>query len=369
VSSPEPMAARGKSLRRAFQILIALAVIALVFFFALPKIADYSKVWAEISEMTWLELVTITAVAVWNIVTYWFVMVASLPGSNYWQAMKVNQTSTAIANTMPGGGALGIGVTYAMYTSYGFTPSEIGLSIGVSGIWNNFAKLGMPVIALALLTIQGSVSTSLVFASLAGVGALVAAILLFGLSLRSEAQARAIGNRLSRAIASIKKVLKRPAGKPWGDSFARFRSDAIHLVKRRWKELTLATVVSHLSLFLVLLLTLRHVGVSENEVGWVQVLAAFSFVRLVSALPITPGGLGVVELGLTAALVTAGGNRAQVVASVLVYRALTYLLPIPFGGITYVLWQRHAEQRRQRVKEAQEAKAAAAQPTLGQSPR
>jgi putative heme transporter len=369
MSSPERAPDRGKSLRRALQIVISLAVIGLVFFFALPKIADYSKVWIEIKEMTWLELVTIAAVAVWNIVTYWFVMVASLPGSNYWQAMKVNQTSTAIANTMPGGGALGIGVTYGMYTSYGFTPSEIGLSIAVSGIWNNFAKLGMPVIALALLTLQGSASGSLIVAALAGVGALLGAILLFGLTLRSERQARAIGDRLGGAISSIMRMLRKPGGRSWGDAFARFRFDTIHLLKRRWKELTLATVVSHISLYLVLLLTLRHVGVSQADVGWIEVLAAFSFVRLISALPITPGGLGVVELGLTAALVTAGGNRAQVVASVLVYRALTYLVPIPFGIITYVQWQRHAERRRQRLKETQEAKSSASQPTVGQSPR
>jgi uncharacterized membrane protein YbhN (UPF0104 family) len=50
---------------------------------------------------------------------------------------------------------------------------------------------------------------------------------------------------------------------------------------------------------------------------------ACAFIRLVSALPITPGGLGVVELGLTAALIAAGGDRAEVVAGVLVYRALT----------------------------------------------
>lgn len=369
MSSSDSPPGRNKLLKRVLQIALSLIVIGLVFFFALPKIADYSKVWAEIKEMTWLELVTIAAVSLWNIVTYWFVMVASLPRSNYWQAMKVNQTSTAIANTMPGGGALGIGVTYGMYMSYGFTPTEISLSVAISGIWNNFVKLGMPIIALALLSIQGGASTSLVLAGLAGVGLMVTAIILFWLSLRSEAKARAIGNRLSRVASSITRILRRPAVKAWGDSFARFRTDAIELLKRRWLQLTVATVVSHVSLYLVLLLTLRHVGVSQDEVGWIQVLAAFSFVRLVSALPITPGGLGVVELGLTAALVTAGGNRAQVVASVLVYRALTYLVPIPFGGITYLLWQRHSEERRRRVEEDNDARAAAGETTLHESTR
>jgi len=88
MSSSESPSGRNKLLKRVLQIALSLIVIGLVFFFALPKIADYSKVWAEIKEMTWLELVTIAAIALWNIVTYWFVMVASLPRSNYWQAMR-----------------------------------------------------------------------------------------------------------------------------------------------------------------------------------------------------------------------------------------------------------------------------------------
>jgi hypothetical protein len=51
---------------------------------------------------------------------------------------------------------------------------------------------------------------------------------------------------------------------------------------------------------------------------------------------------------------------------VLVYRALTYLVPIPFEGITYLLWQRHAEERKQRVEEAQRARLAAGQATVGE---
>jgi uncharacterized protein (TIRG00374 family) len=90
--------------------------------------------------------------------------------------------------------------------------------------------------------------------------------------------------------------------------------------------------------------------VSEAEVGWIEVLAAFAFIRLVSALPITPGGLGIVELGLTAALVAAGGAEAQVVAAVLVYRALTYLLPIPFGLAAYLRWKSRSESRKERAE-------------------
>ena len=107
----------------------------------------------------------------------------------------------------------------------------------------------------------------------------------------------------------------------WGDAAVAFRAETIELLKGRWPQLTLFTVVSHLSLYVVLLVSLRHIGVSEDEVGWAEILAAFAFVRLLTALPITPGGAGVVELALTAALVVAGGDRGLVVAAVLVFRS------------------------------------------------
>ncbi|HSK37984.1 MAG TPA: YbhN family protein, partial [Actinomycetota bacterium] len=129
---------------------------------------------------------------------------------------------------------------------------------------------------------------------------------------------------------------------PWSEAAVRFRALAISLLGPRWHWLTAATLVSHLSLFLVLLLALRHVGVSGSEVSWVEALAAFALVRLLSAFPVTPGGLGVVELGLAAALVLAGGEEAQVVAAVLVFRVLTFVLPIPIGALTWWLWRRSA---------------------------
>ncbi len=142
------------------------------------------------------------------------------------------------------------------------------------------------------------------------------------------------------------RLFRRPGVRDWGEAAVRFRDDTIGLLHQKWVPLTLATLVSHVSLYIVLLVALRDVGVSEQEVSWAEVLGAFAFVRLLTALPITPGGVGVVELGLTAALVVAGGDRAEVVAAVLVFRGLTYLLPVPFGAFTYLLWRREGHPAR-----------------------
>jgi len=127
------------------------------------------------------------------------------------------------------------------------------------------------------------------------------------------------------------------------------------LLGHRWVWLTAATLVSHLSLYLVLLVALRHVGVSQEELSWIAVLASFAFVRLISALPLTPGGVGVVELGY-AAVMTIGLDditSAQVVAAILVFRAVTYLLPIPLGLMSYVVWRRNKSWKMTEEKRAE----------------
>lgn len=351
--------------KRILQGLLSAAVVIAVFFFALPKIADFSDVWKQLKAMSWIELGTLLVAALWNIVSYWWVVMSSLPGSNFWQVMKVTSTSTAVANSLPGGGAIGVGVTYGMYAQYGFSKADISLSILVTGVWNNFVKLGMPVVALLLLVIQGKATSGLVVAALVGLAALAGAVIVFALILKSESAAVAVGERLGRIVSSVRKPFGKAPAEGWGEGFARFRRDCIGLLRARWLPLSLSTLVSHLSLYLVLLLSLRHVGVSEAEVSAVEVLAAFSFIRLVTALPITPGGLGVVELGATAALVAAGGDEAAVVAAVLVYRALTYLLPIPFGLMTYLRWRQGSQRRKRRVDVA-EGNALAAEDNFGE---
>jgi uncharacterized protein (TIRG00374 family) len=133
----------------------------------------------------------------------------------------------------------------------------------------------------------------------------------------------------------------------WDRATTKFRRRTVLLLRARWHWITLATVVSHLSLFAVLLLALRFIGVGADQVGLPEALAVFAFARLLTAIPFTPGGLGVIELALITGLAAAGGPRASVAAAVLTFRALTYVLPIPIGLATYVFWQRNRSWRRE----------------------
>ncbi len=326
---------------------LALLVVAVIYGFVLPSIASYGDVWDTLGEMSRLETTSLVVLAGFNLWTYLPLLTSVLPGLRQRQAFIVNNSSTAVSNTMPGGGALGVAVTYTMYRSWGFSNQAIGLSVVASGIWNNFVKLGLPIVALALLAIAGEAEASLVAASLVGVLILAGAIIVFGLILRSEHLAQRLGERAARIVAPVLRFGHRAAPAGWGPKAAEFRASVIQLVAGRWLRITTATVVSHITLFFVLLVAVRNVGISDAQVGWAAVLAAFAFGRLISAIPVTPGGLGVIELGYVAALSVGVGSAVEtrIVAAVLLFRAVTFIPPIVIGGFTYLFWKRNATWR------------------------
>ena len=94
----------------------------------------------------------------------------------------------------------------------------------------------------------------------------------------------------------------------------------------------------------MLVVSLRVTGVGSDEVTLVEAFTAWSLMRLLTALPITPGGIGIAELVLVGTLTGFGGDQAEVVAAVLLYRALTLLPPVFIGAVVAFTWRRHERQ-------------------------
>ena len=312
--------------------------------------ADYGAVWDAMKTMTPLELASLFAAMVFNLFTYWWANMAALPGLRLWPAAVLTQTTTSVANTLPGGGAIAVGLTYAILKSWGFTGTDTALYVGVTGVWNIFAKLALPVLSIALLVLTGQSSTAYVTAAIIGVVVLAIAVGLLSAVFYSERLARSIGSGLGKAIAAIMKPFRRgkPAMSDMGEGAVRFRRDTIGLVEHRWIRLTFFTLLSQVALFFVLLLALRHMGIDESELSTAKAFAVYSFSRLLSAIPLTPGGVGVIDLGYVAGL-TSGlpeSEHAEVVAAVLIFRLLTYGIQIPLGALTYLIWLKNKSWRK-----------------------
>ncbi len=336
-----PAIARSRPGREFVRTAVSVAIVAAIFGFALPRFASYGSVLSSMSAMTWPQALLVSAAAAASMASAWIVICSVLPSIRLREAAVANLGSNAVANTMPAGGALAMGVSWAMLSSWGVSTADYVLYTMVSGIWNVFARLGLPVLALLLLVTASRPGAGLIVAAGVGLALLTAAAAGLGLLLRSESFALRAGRALQRMVAVACRLARRPVPPDVAGRLPGFRGRASALIAARGWRITAATAASNLTLWLVLLACLRGIGLSQAQVPWQTSLAAFAFVRLLTVLPITPGGLGITELGLIAILTAGQRDGAQVTAAVLLYRAVTYLPPIPLGAIACLTW-RHA---------------------------
>jgi uncharacterized membrane protein YbhN (UPF0104 family)/SAM-dependent methyltransferase len=319
---------------------IGIGVVVLVFAFLFPKLADYGEVWEVLRDipMHWILLVVVAAIL--NHGSYPFMMMALIPGLNYGRALAVRLASTSAANTIPGGGAIGVGITYVMLSEWKVPGARIASMVALTGIWNNILKLTLPLVALAIAVLQGGATGDLIEAALIGTAAVVvmlgAVLLLLGSPLRTV-----IEGFFDRLINRFRK-------RPDEGVVGRFFDSVKETSWDGWHRIALATVATNITLFYALLVSLRAAGVRPGEVHWSEALAAFAIIRLVSAIPITPGGVGVTELGLTGILGAdlADPAVARIAAGVLLFRFVTFILPTPTGGIVALVWWRKRSRRR-----------------------
>ena len=338
-NAPEPRPRKSRW-RRLIGVGLGIAVVAATFFFVLPRIANYGDVWAVVRELSWAQIGALLLATVLNLVTFAPPWMVALPGLGFRRAFVLTQASTASTYIAPGGAAVGVALAYAMLRGWGFSGGPVGLAVAVTGIWNQLALLGFPAVALALLTLKQEQNALLQTVATIGLAVFLLAAGAFALGLSTPKFARFAGETAARVVNwGLRLVRRGPVG--WtGESFVRFRNEAIGLLRHRWHLLTVGTLAGQLTVFALLLVSLRVLDVSAGEVSAVEAFAAWSLVRLLGSLPITPGGIGVVELGLTTALVGFGGEDAEVVAAVLVYRFLTIVPTLVLGLVAGAMWRR-----------------------------
>jgi uncharacterized protein (TIRG00374 family) len=336
-----PKARRRFSWRTALGGGLGIAVIVVTFVFVLPKVADYRSVWAVVKDLSWSQIGLLAGATVLNLATYAPPWQAALPGIRFRQAFVLTQASTASTYVLPGGAAVGMGVSFGMLRGWGFTGRPVTLALALTGIWNQFAALAFPIVALALLTLSKEQNPLLQTVAFIGVAILIVSASGFAVGLTSDRLAKWVGNTAARIVTKLLELIRRGPVKWNGSSFVSFRHEAVGLLKRRWHVLTLAVLAGQLTVFLVFFVSLRVLDVSSGEVTAIEAFAAWSLARLLGSIPITPGGLGIVEVGLTTALVGFGGKNAEVVAAVLVYRFLTMVPTLVLGLLAAATWRRH----------------------------
>ena len=344
-ASPKPPAkvSKGKAIVGA---IVTIAVLAIVFLGIFPQFASYKDAWTAIQEMPTPWIVALVIACIVNILIYVWPFQAAIPGLRYGPAFSVRQTSYAISNGIPAvGGAIGLGVQYTMLESYGIGSAGSAAGIAVNTVWNLILTLALPIVSVVLLVFTGDATSKAALLAVIGLAVIAIGGILLALVLRSDDEARKIGDLGERIINWLLKLVHHPMELRLGDALVSFRGSTVGVIRSRWALLTLTNFLMQLTSFMVLFIALRGVQAGEpTHTTFAEAFAAFAFGRLASFIPVTPGGLGTVDAAITGILAAFGASSSDALAADLVWRALTYIPQEIIGLVTFLLWR--ARQRR-----------------------
>jgi uncharacterized protein (TIRG00374 family) len=250
---------------------------------------------------------------------------------------ELSVAAQAAAFCIPGGVAVTGVVTYRVLRRFEVAPA---LVVGVVFIVSLLYMVALAVVALVAAPVAGTQDVipdlrPIGFGLLAFVGVLVTVVELLR---RRGAVARA-GRRLGQAMDSFARRAGLEGAEPsgeWGEELAQisFRPAAVAVS-------TLLLMACWLGDALCLALSFYAVGVTPP---WEGLLLIYAGAQLAATLPITPGGLGVLEGSLTVGLVAFGGSEGSTLSAVLLYRLISFWGLLPAGGLAY-LRVRHGRRR------------------------
>jgi uncharacterized protein (TIRG00374 family) len=171
-----------------------------------------------------------------------------------------------------------------------------------------------------------------------GIVLLAGAVVILVAIFRSERLAAAMGRFADRVVNRVLSWIRRDRVDLISATLE-FRGNVIGIANHRFWRITLATLVNHISMLALFVGALRAVGEDQIPTAWI--VLSFSLARLLAAIPISPGGLGLVDVGFLGllSLGAADVDPELIAAGVLLFRALTFLPPIPIGLGCWLYWR------------------------------
>ena len=342
-AGPAPFAVTvraGAVRRRALPVALSLVVVAALFVVVLPKVtgARWAVVGERLSQLSWQQVLVLVVLWLLGLYVHTFLATAALPGLRHRQALALNLSGSAVSNLVPFGGALGIGLNYAMVRSWGHGPSAFAPFTALTTLWNILVKLALPVVALVLLVGAGGLpSPGLAAGALVGGAVLVVVLALVAAALSNDRAALVLGRRLQGVVTRGLRLARSTRAVAVDAAVVDLRHRMSALLRRRWRRMLFATVGYTLLQASLLWTVLDMLG---SHLGLVPVFAGYAFGRLLTLLVVTPGGLGFTETGTAALLVTLGGEAGVVAAGALLFAAMTFALEIPVGAVCGLVWWR-----------------------------
>jgi uncharacterized protein (TIRG00374 family) len=321
----------GRAIRRR---LLPLGVAAVVLYGVAPAVLEVLGAYRRLTDVDpgwWILVVTMSAAGTWCMCA---VQRLALNGARWFPLVTSQLAGAAFSKVVPGGSAAAAALQARMLTQAGLPPAAVGTGLTAGALLLLGALAGLPLLTLPAVLFGQRIPDGLLHT--AGVG-LVVFVVLFAVGaslLVNDHVLRAVG----RGLRTLDMRLRR--GQVRSDALPQRLFDERDVVRRSlggawWRAVALAAgrwIFDFLSLYGALL------AVGARPPLYVALLA-YSAAQLLGQLPLTPGGIGVVEAGLTGTLALAGVAAAPAALATLAYRLTSYWLPLPVGLVAW-LWHR-----------------------------
>jgi uncharacterized membrane protein YbhN (UPF0104 family) len=304
-----------------------------------PQLLDVWEQAPEIQTIGWVGLGAMVVLEACSFVSSWWLHRIALPGLTWFAAGTTQLTANAVSRAVPGGAAMGAGVSVRMWTIAGVRLGQAAGALAATSLISTATLLALPVVALSVAAFGAPIPQNLTVVS-AGAGILAA--VLFGLGTLLMASERAAG-AAARLVERLVGLIAHRIGKPGvtAEDLLQRRRDLLDALGTRWHAALAAAVgnwtfdYAALAAALVLL---------DTNPRFSLVLLAYAVAAVLTMIPITPGGLGFVEAGLTSLLVVAGIPSSSALLATLAYRIVSFWLPLAIGPFAWLLFRRRYQQ-------------------------
>jgi hypothetical protein len=320
--------------------LVAMGVCLYIF---APSIAEVFEAYDRLGEVHPAALVGVAAIEALSFVCIWVLQRITLRTKAWYPVAMSQLAGNAFNRVTPGGGATGAALQARLLSDAGMSGTAAASALATESILISAVVVAMPVIALPVIILAGtSVPGTLADGLWIGAGVCVILVGILAVLFGTRRPVAWIGTTIQRLVNVSRVRRGLPLVSGLSDKLIDERDDIRATLGERWLAALGAAVGRWGFEYFALLVTLYAVGASPDI--WLTFLA-FIVASALSMIPLTPGGLGFVEAGLAGTLALAGVSPAEAVLATLVFRLVSFWLPMPIGAVAGFMFRRRYPRR------------------------
>ncbi len=300
-----------------------------------PSLTEVFTQWRSLTELEPEWIAVALGVEALSFVAVWELQRIALQTKRWFPVVMSQLAGNAFGRVIPGGVAAAGALQYRMLVRSGIPGARIASSLTAVSVLLFGTVLALPV--LSLPAILGGTPVASGLAHAAYLGAAVFALMLGGgAAIFVWDRPLAVAGRTVERVANATLRRKHPVT-GLTERLLTERDVVRRTFGRRWQAAVLAAAGKCILDYLALVACLRAVGAEPNPS---LVLLAYVAASFLGMIPFTPGGLGFVEAGLIGMLTLAGVSAGAATVATLAYRLVSFWLPIPVGGLAWLLFRR-----------------------------